>query len=477
MDNDFLEQFNDGELTWAEKEFITVELGDKRLERRLKIIANEFSKRPEANIPQAMTDWPSIKATYRFFDNKKIDEKKILNSHKESVCNRLNKLDTIFAIQDTSFIDYSSHPCTENLGLTCDNGHHGLIIHPTLLCSVEGVPLGIIDLQFLHRESIGEKKKRKKKPIEKKESIKWLNSYRATLAISHRYPNKQFINISDRESDIYEYFDEVRKQKKTFSYAPDILLRAKTNRIVDNGNQRLLTQLKSKKEAGKIELKVPRKEKQKERKATLLIRYDRVTIKAPKNLRSNIENTLGLYAIYLEEINHPKGVEAIKWMLLTSIEINSVLEAIDLIKAYTKRWLIETYFKTLKSGCTIENRQLQAAHRLKSCLAVDAVVAWRILFLTMVSRELPEIEATVLFEKQECDALYSFIKDKPVVCDVVPSLGEVVKQIGKLGGFIGRKRDGKPGVISIWRGMWRLADIYATYKLFMAKNNIPQTYG
>ena len=458
-----------GELNWAEQEFVDAHLGDKRLEKRMIEIAKAFMEHPEAQIPQAMGNWARTKAAYRFFDQPKVTMEKILEPHRKATSQRLKGQRVALAIQDTSFIDYTDHPATEGLGLLSDENHQGLIVHPTLAVSEEGVPLGLIDMQILDRKTIGVKSQRKSKGTEEKESRKWLESYRATVRFGQCLSGQtHLVNVGDREGDIYDFFAEVLHCKDLNPVAPDVLVRAARDRRVEHETSYLWAFMRSREVAGTSVIEVRRKDKLPTRQAHLSIRYAEVTIKPPtaRSAKEKGLKPLVIWAVYAHEEHPPKGVEAISWMLLTSMAVGNFREALEKVLWYTLRWTIEIYFRVLKSGCRIEERQLEAAHRLKGCLAMDRIIAWRILFLTKVGRGLPELPATILFEDHEWKALCCFISKTPQPPSEAPSLGEMIRQIGKLGGFLGRQSDGHPGSTCLWRGMWRLTDITATWKIF-----------
>ena len=218
--------------------------------------------------------------------------------------------------------------------------------------------------------------------------------------------------------------------------------------------------------SGNLCITVPRKKGQPPREAILSIRYDCVSLKPPKH-RSKEKGLqpITLWAIWAHEQNPPKGAEPISWMLLTTIPIASFEEALEKVQWYTCRWHIELFFKILKSGCRIEARQLETADRLKRCLAVDAVVAWRVLYLTMLSRNIPQMPCDVLLEAEEWQALYCFIHRTKTPPLKPPTLMEATRMIARLGGFLGRKSDKHPGPSTIWRGLQRLQDIARTWTL------------
>jgi len=156
----------------------------------------------------------------------------------------------------------------------------------------------------------------------------------------------------------------------------------------------------------------------------------------------------------------------VEWLLLSTLAVNNFDDAIERIEWYSCRWVIEIYHKVLKSGCKIEERQFEEADRLERYLAIDSVVAWRILGLTFQSRETPQMSCEAFLEPEEWQALYCFTKKTTQAPKQAPTLREAALWIAKLGGFLGRKHDGHPGVTVMWRGFQRLADIVATWQVF-----------
>lgn len=448
--------------TWAEIEFGEAKLADQRLTKRLALIADIFANHPTLSIPQACGPWSITKATYRFFDNDKVKDQDILTPHQLATQKRLQNHPIVLAIQDTTQLDFTHHPATQGLGILSDPDHQGLFYHPTLLVTPDKVPLGLAHHQVWKRslKHFGKKHARKNRPISKKESQKWLHSLDQTAQLQKENPHLHLVNIADREADIFDFFLHAEK------LSIDLLVRAAWNRRVDQPEKYLWDHMKAVPVSGHLSITVPRKKKQPPREAILSIRYDRVSLKPPKH-RSKEKNLkpMTLWAIWAREEHPPKGVEAISWMLLTTIPISSLEEALEKIHWYTCRWQIELFFKILKSGCRIEERQFETADRIKRCLALDAVVAWRVLYLTMLSRAIPQIPCDALLEREEWQALYCFIHKTKRPPKTPPSLIEATRMIAQLGGFLGRKSDGHPGPTTIWRGLQRLQDIAFTWSL------------
>lgn len=455
---------NNENSSWAEKEFRNANIGDKRLQKRLVAIAEHFANNPQAQIPQAMESFGGAKSAYRFFDNKKVTIEKILKPHVGETTNRIKGNITVLSIQDTTVLDYSSHRSVTNIGPIISDTNRGFILHPTLVVSLENIPLGLIDFNIWVRKE-EKKKKDYHRSIEEKESYKWINSYLATAKLEKELKNVHFVNICDRGGDVYELFKEAEKignkDKK-----PDILIRASHNRNVEHPQKKLWEYMESQKVAGKIKILVPRKKEVPKRKATLSIRYAKVSIKAPimnKNIKST--DSIKLWAVYAKEENPPEKIEPVSWMLLTTIPVENLNQAMEKIKWYMQRWIIELFFKFLKSGCKVEDRQLKDGERLKNCIVIDAIIAWRVMFLTYIGRAIPNLPASVIFEEYEWKALYVFINKKIKIPKREPSLGEVIKIIAKLGGFLDRKNDGPPGMMTIWKGLSSLYYISTMWKI------------
>jgi hypothetical protein len=209
---------------------------------------------------------------------------------------------------------------------------------------------------------------------------------------------------------------------------------------------------------------VPRQGARKARIAQLEIRFAKVTLKPPANKKGL--KPLTIWAVLAQEINCPQDVkEPLEWLLLTTIEVTTFEQAIQMLAWYAIRWGIEVYHRTLKSGCKIEQRQLGYADRIEACLAIDMVVAWRIFHLTKLGREVPDVPCTVFFEEAEWKALATYKTNSPIPPEHPPSLREAIHMVASLGGFLGRKSDGEPGTKSMWLGLQRLDDLTAMWKI------------
>jgi hypothetical protein len=458
--------------SWAEAEFGTARFYDNRLKQRLYTIAQDFYGAPQANIPEACADQAKTVGAYRFFRNPKVTMDVLIDAHTEATIERIREHPLVLAPQDTTTLDYSTHPMTEDLGPVCHVQETcvGLILHDTVAFTEKGTPLGVLDAQCWARDPEDRNKsdRRRSLPIEQKESMKWLRSYQRVAEIQRLCPGTRLVSIGDRESDIYELFDLAR----TTEGGAGLLVRAEKSRNRKTEQGLLWHRMEQEQVAGCAKIHVPRSGVRPARDTWVDIRYAPVQLQRPKKNHVSLPQ-IPVWAVYVVE-KPEKGVkDPIEWMLLTTEAVNGLEDACRRMQWYSGRWGIEVYHRTLKSGCRIKDRQLGTADRLEACLGVDMVVAWRIYHLTMLGREAPELPCTVYFKDIEWEALCIFYTKNPEPPKSPPSLKEAIDMVGAIGGHLGRKADGPPGTQVLWRGIQRLDAATQMYAIIVHKENYP----
>ena len=386
----------------------------------------------------------------------------VLTPHVEATVDRIRDHPVVLAVQDTSDLNYTHHPGTEDLGplQSIDDLTVGLKLHDTMAFTLEGMPLGLLDVECWARDG-SEGAKPKNRPIEDKESAKWLHSYRRVAEVQRLVPETMLVSMGDREADIYELFEEALADPK----GPKLLVRAERSRQRQVEAEGLLWPYMARKRvAGFVEILIPRKGSRPARNARLAVRFGAVRLQPPKGKPGE---ALSVWAVYAHEVDYdPQEIsEPLKWMLLTTVPTTTFDEAWERLRWYAKRWGIEVFHRVLKSGCRIEDRQLRKAERLTTCLAIDMVVAWRIHWLTYLGRETPNIACDVFLAEEEWKALCA-VNSRAAPPDQPPTAYEAIRMIAKLGGFLGRKSDGFPGPTTLWRGLERLADIVTGWRTY-----------
>jgi hypothetical protein len=456
--------------SWAEHEFGGAKLGDRRRTERLVWLAEQRSRQPTASLPECCGSGAGVKAAYRFYETVTIRPQAILAPHRRATLARMAEHPVVLLPQDTTQVDYTSHTDTVGLGVLQNKHQRGLLLHTTLAVTPERVPLGVVDQQTWTRDpsQFGKRHNRKTRPTSEKESQKWLDSLAVAAELQAALPGVRLVSIADREGDVYDFMRQATPE------GPAILVRASWDRAVDHPQGHLWAFLESQPVAGELTISVPRQPGQPTRVAQLSVRFAPVTLKPPRTrLKAERLPPLRLWGVLAREEGPPAGEQPIEWLLLSSLPVDDLAAAAERVQWYSCRWLVEIYHKVLKSGCRIEARQLETAANLKRYLAVDGVVAWQLLYLTMLGRQLPDAPCTAVLEAHEWQALYCFTHKVARPPTTPPKLHDAVRWIAKLGGFLDRTADGEPGVTTLWRGLQRLHDIAAAWQLFHALSSIP----
>lgn len=444
---------------WAEAEFGRAPLGDRRLVARACTLARAFYARPQAQLPQACSSAAATKAAYRFFAHPHVTLPALLESHYESTARRAAAEAVVLAVQDTTSLNYSTHPATERLGpigAQLAGGPVGMLVHSTLAFNVAGTPLGLLDVQQWTRDpdEFGRNHQRKQLVFAAKESVRWRRSQEAVARRQAACPQTQLVSVGDREADIYELFVWATEQPGR----PALLVRAEHDRLLAEGQATLWAQVLAQAPAGELTVAVPRRAQRASRVARLSVRFAQVELRPP--YRQERLPPVRVWAVLAREESAPAGIEPLEWMLLTTLAVTDFAIAAEKLRWYALRWGIEVFHRVLKSGCQVETRQLGTADSLESCLAIDLVVAWRIYHLTKLGRETPAVPCTVYFADHEWQALVAAVRrDAKAVPAEPPSLREALRMVASLGGFLGRKSDGEPGTQTLWLGLQRLDDI------------------
>ena len=468
---------NEIESGWAEEEFSDVDLGDQRRNKRLIHLCSRLSKAPECPINQACEDWPETKAAYRFFQNEGINNSAIMSAHREKTAGRAQAHETTLAIQDSSYFIYTNHPKTKGLGeISLKKGKNakeiysrGLMMHACLAVTTEGLPLGLLSNKIEARESRPKQEKasaRDRLPIEEKESYRWLETLAAT---TETMGENRVVTVCDRESDIYDFF------KLSNELESPVLVRATADRAINKKSRyaeknvvKLWAHMGTLPEAGSYEIDVQRKSKSKHcslrlaRNAAVVVRFGSFHMNPPRNHpKQKFDDLpdLKMNAIYVLEENPPKGEESIEWMLLTNLEVTSFEEACEKVRWYGLRWRIEMFFKVIKSGFRVEACRLAHGKRLARYLTIMSIVAWRLFMITIIARTDPNQCCSSLLTRREWKILFRKTNRTDKIPQKPPTIKEAVTWIASLGGHLGRKCDGPPGTITLWRGWKRLTDL------------------
>jgi len=422
---------------------------DERLSKRAVEIGATLLQHPQESIPQANGSWKKTKATYRFLANDKVESKHMLEAHREQLRLRLGKERTVLVAQDTSTLNLSGRKI-KGVGSISGGTSTGLFVHSGLAMTTTGIPLGIATQKIYARDektqTAAYKKKAARLPIEEKESLRWKETIEQVPSI---FPNKQIVVIGDRESDIYEVFAEAKKQ------GVDVLIRTKQNRVLEEMDiagkpVKLFEKILEGEIVTTYETEVPI-DQHKTRKATLTIRKSSINLTPSK--RQEGQEPIAVTVLNVMEENPPENTEPIHWMLTTSLSVTTAIAVQEKVQWYIYRWRIERFHYTLKTGAfNIEKLQFESYARFAKAITMYSILATRILYTQYYEKVYPEKDAAEIFSEEEIRALCIGEQKYPYTMRI----HEAVRATAKMGGHLGRKRDGTPGIKALWIGFQKL---------------------
>jgi hypothetical protein len=470
---------------WIEDELQSSDLPDKRLNVRFRLVLDRLSLKPSFKFNAACNGRAEIEAAYRFVNNPRVDDASLLAPHYQATLQRLREFPVVLIPQDSSEVDLSKpKQQVKGAGPLGSATRHGFYFHQLLALTPDGLPLGVIaswiwarDPQELARPQAEKAAQRKQKPIDEKESFRWLEGYRTCCGVQAACPDTQIICLSDSEGDIYECLAQ-RSEAADSTPQADWIIRACQDRAlaaVKGQSAKLFETVAKGAVLHRLKIEVSarpqtggggrkRKAARQARTAEVTVRAARVELRGPARPGGALAN-VEVNCVLVREEAPPEGAEAIEWLLLTSLPIDTPEQVLVVVEHYCVRWGIEVYFRVLKSGCQVEQSQLETAEGFKAFLALQMIVAWRVLYVLMLGRECPEMSCECVLEEDEWQAVYAVVKkEKPP--EQTPSLGEMVGLIARLGGWMGRKCDGPPGPKAMWQGMQRMTDLALGWRAF-----------
>jgi hypothetical protein len=430
-----------------------IDLGDRRLNHRAQRVAEKLGEKPTVSIPAACGGWDETKAAYRLFDHPEVTAESVLAPHIACTEERLRAHPRVLCVQDTTELDYTSKQDIAGLGPLNYETRRGMYLHPTLALTPERVPLGLLDLYSWVREpgSLGQEKD-PSRALEEKESVRWVDGFAGVNALAEQLEDTRLTYIADREGDIYDLFVEAPCPER----GADWLVRVQHQERLLTDGRKLRAVLDAAPVLTEVTFDKPASNGRPARTVHQQIKAVRVTLKAP----SRPDRTLAevtVTALLAFEPNPPADEDPLVWVLLTNLPVETPQQAIEKLAWYLCRWQIEVYFKVFKSGCRVEQLQLEKRERLEPALAFYMIIAWRVLYLTMLGRECPEMPCDTVFADEEWRAVY-LVTQRQAPPDAPPSLDTMVRMVATLGGFLNRKSDGFPGPKTLWIGLQRIPD-------------------
>ena len=452
--------------SWLEREVAGCQFEDVRHGKRFRTLLGQLSEQIGGSIPFACQDWAATKAAYRFLSNERIDEEKILAGH--FFCTRertaCTHADPVLVLHDTTeFIYRREEPyaigIVHKLQTRYDRPRYhttsGVLMHSSLVVTQNGLPLGLAAIKFWTRDKFHGANALKRKinptrvPIEQKESYRWLENVKQSTALLA--PPERLVHIGDRESDIYELFSVAKDAGTHF------LLRTCVDRLAGEGDHTVADEMREVKAQGLHRIEV-RNKKGELSEAALELRYRRIRV-LPPVAKQRQYPALMLTVLHATERDAPKGRDRIDWKLVTDLPVSSRKDAIEKLNWYAMHWKIETFHKILKSGFKAEEIRLRSAQRIVNLVAIFCILSWRVFWVTMLNRSMPEASPEMALTSTELYLLDQLVPDRPATTPPNSTLALYLTKLAQLGGYLARAKDPPPGNTVMWRGLTRLTDI------------------
>jgi hypothetical protein len=434
-------------------------------------VVEHLAAAPTASVPYLFAgDRAAIKATYRFWDSEAVTPQAIVQAEQQATVKRCAGLPLVLAVQDTTDLTFTHHPATTGLG-HLRGSQRGFLVHSVLAVSPDGVPLGLLHQHLWARDPDQRTAKRRyHRQVKDKESQRWLDAEQVALAAVPAATD--VLTIADREADIFEL---LAAERRAGGY---LLIRAThPRRIADTPDGEaayIWSSVQQQTVIGEMTVMARDHRGQPLRPVTLRVRQQTVVVQVPRHhLQRSRYHPVTVHAILAIEEQPPAGKTPIIWRLLTTWPVITANDVLAMIEVYSLRWLIERYHFVLKRGCRVEELQLAQEQRLERAVVTYSIVATRILRLTYRAREEPAAPILPDLESAEWAVLqvrFPHLREQPTV-------REAIRAIAQLGGFQGRKGDGEPGVLVLWRGFQRLRDYSLGWDLHRSFLSLDQDVG
>jgi hypothetical protein len=430
-------------------ELAGADLGDERLDRRLGKLVDRIAERPGDSFPK-MLDEAELEAAYRFFGNERVTPEAILEPHFQGTSQRAQSHDQVVVVHDTTEFEFPGASPREGLGRLLRPGQ-GFFGHFALATTADGkrLPLGLLGLMTVFRLD-KPKQRRRDRPF-RGESSRWREL--AAAAENRLQGGAHAIHVMDREGDSYATLSEFADDRRSF-----VIRSCHDRRLVDD-EQKLWDRARASETMIEREVELsarpaipgPKGKRHPARRArTAKLALARIDVALPRpstDAARGAPPTLPVGVIHVREIDPPKDETPVEWILLTNLPLETAADVEFAVDCYRARWLIEEFFKALKTGCQYEKRQLESSHSLLNALAVLAPVAWRLLLFRYLARHAPQAPAKQALTPTQLDVLRAVSK-KPLPGN--PTVRDALLAVAKLGGHL--TNNGDPGWIVLGRG-------------------------
>lgn len=446
-------------------EFVDVEFNDKRLKKRLTTIVEAAAKSPDASLPNQASSGAALEGTYRFIENSRVSGEAIFAGHVHCTVERASRYPYVYVIHDTTEFKFGGLKPREGLGRLHGTDSQGFLAHFTFCASPSGEPLGALGLHAWRREGPikGHRSQQESQSDPDRESLRWIDSALSTGELL--YDRTTALHLMDREGDSYELFaflldndqrfvirlshDRRREGGRSTPKLPKLFETLSKSSYCFEREVVLTERNKGKKDGRKKSFSDRRK-----RIARLEVRASSQEIFVSNGGSVHLPSSLKLNFVEVRELDPPEGEEPVLWRLVTTEPVDTEDEVAAVVDAYRMRWLIEEFFKAIKTGCRYQEHQLESSKTLLVLLAIETVVAWRMLLIRWLARNIPGEPAKSILNPTQLVILKRIVEKKKRTAPEVITAEYVLYEIAELGGHI--KNNGPPGWLVLRRGFEKL---------------------
>jgi hypothetical protein len=438
--------------TWAAEQFEACDLGDQRRTARAVTMAAQFAANPSGSTPEQTETWADCKAAYRVFDCEDVTFSGLATPHWQRT--KAQTSGHYLLLGDTTTISFDGRRNISGMGIVSSGSAKGYLVHSALLISVDSSHqvLGLAGQTIGYRQSVPKTEKQRERLNRKRESEIWGEVIDQVGAPAE---NVRWTHVFDRGGDNFEVYCHLLLNRSDW-----VIRAAQLKRLIQTpaGEEAELGEyVESCPLAGTYELEVKANNDQPARTAWVEVRFGQIGLPVPHNCgrfaRECGITFITMHAVEVREVNPPPGVEPLRWVLLTSHAVATFEEALEVITYYEQRPLIEEFHKALKTGCRLEDRLYETAKRWEAVTAMLSIVAVRLLQLKTVAKADPDRPAKELVPQKWIEILSAVRRGKH---KRISTAREFMRALAGLGGHLGRKHDGEPGWITLWRGFNKL---------------------
>lgn len=445
---------DDCEQRWAEEEFRDVDLGDARLNRRLVSMGRQVACRPSGRVTRVFRVSAEREAAFRLIENRAVSPTEIARASAAATARRCRGAEVVIVPIDTTVLTITDPADAKGFGPVCgkEYEHRGAYVMNALAVSKDGTTRGLLEQIWWTRahEPVARRRawRTDRRPLDRRETIHWVHAMRASARVLAEQGAPRPWFQMDRGADCYSVLTEIADNGSLAT------VRSSYDRRCDTGY--LSTALVSPTHQSWATIKIARAPGRPPRIAQVRLRAKPVVVRASFTFHPTRQLPFNLLEV--REMNPPRGVEPIRWRLLTTHAITTNADVLDVVGGYAKRWHIETFHNAWKSGTTnVETSQLRHLDHFRVWATLLATVAARAERLKHRARTEPDVSALEEFSRDEIDAAILLRKPAGVALGATPTLGQMVLWIAEWGGYTGKSSGGPPGTIVISRGLAEIA--------------------